>query len=189
MNPLLLWLILWPVPHLQNTSADISKVTITDAKIAQTPALKAICLSGEGNGAEYEKAVNKLGEYLVSKNIKPGPIFSTEWKAGPDAATPDAGAHWNACAETTLAKDDIPLPFVFKDIEPQEAGHILCDSDPENIGACFAAVIDLVTKSERIPSAPPRYSVAKENGAGKPTTYEVWLPLSPKAATAAAPHI
>jgi len=160
-------------------AATQSNIVVTDETIAQSPAVQAICLTGKGDNKAYGDATKQLGEYLVKKNIKPRPIFSTTWTGGPDAKSPQTDAQWDVCTESKPPSDGISPPFELKDIKAQEAGHIVCQSTLANLGQCFAAVVDFVTKSGRTPSTLPRYNIVKDNGADKPGTYEIWLPLSP----------
>jgi len=178
MNLVVLSFALWALQN-QAPNAPQSKVVVTDERIANSPALQAICLSGKGDSEAYRKAAQQLGDYLVSKGIRPGVLFSTTWAAGPDAKSPQVDAQWDVCSESKAPSDGVASPFEFKDVKPQEAAHILCGSALGDLGECFARVIDFVTKNGRTPSAPPRYNMVKDNGPDKPGTYEVWLPITP----------
>jgi hypothetical protein len=158
------------------------KASITDLKLAQTPAVHALCILGKGDNEAFQKATGDLATYLVSQGIAPNPAFSTFWKPGKDPQQPQTDAEWDACFQVESPPKSVPEPFLSKDVPAQDAGHATCESSPEKISECFKALFEFVAANHRDPTAPPRYTVTKANTPDKSSTYEVWLPLVPASA-------
>jgi hypothetical protein len=164
-------------------------ITVTELKIGKTPEVHAICLAGKGDTSAYSDVAKRLYGYLLALDLKPqGSLFASTWIPGPDPKSPKDGAVWDVCAGLQSPPNDVAAPFVLKDVETQDAGHAICESAPGNLGKCFAAVEQFVTKSGRTPFLPPRYSIVKGNESDKTLTYEVWLPVNPGSAAGQTPQ-
>lgn len=153
---------------------------LTKTEISQTPPWQAVCLTGKGNGDAYSDAMKQLADFLVSKGIAPESEFSSTWKAGPDASSPQKDAQWDVCAESTPI-DGIQAPFEFKTLPAQDAAHGQCKASLQDLQQCFESLTKFATDNGRSPIAPPRYKrVAGDSET--PPTFDIWIPISPAAA-------
>jgi hypothetical protein len=169
------------IAQIPTARAPDTAASLTKTEIAQTPIWQAVCLAGKGNGQAYSDATQRLAVFLVSKGITPESEFSTTWKAGPDANSPQTDAEWDVCAESTPV-EGIQAPFVFKTVTAQEAAHGQCKARVQDLEDCFTSLIKFATDSGKSPVAPPRYKKLPGDQ-NTPPTFDVWIPVSSPPAT------
>jgi hypothetical protein len=113
-----------------------------------------------------------------------GFAFGHNWKAGPNPDNPAIGATWDVCVESSAPDNVATDPFVFRDLEPEDAAYAVCTVAPEDISKCFAGLEAFIESKHYHAVALPRYKLKTSDKKNNKNVYEFWLPIE---ATASSP--
>jgi hypothetical protein len=91
-----------------------------------------------------------------------GFAFGHNWKAGPNPDNPAIGATWDVCVESSAPDNVATDPFVFRDLEPEDAAYAVCTVAPEDISKCFAGLEAFIESKHYHAVALPRYKLKKQ---------------------------
>lgn len=165
-----------PAPCQPQNQGD---TTLTEQTITKTPSIRALCLPSMGNSNSYGDSMTRLVKYTNVNSIKTeGFVFSDNWKPGADPNDPGLGASWEVCVESSDTHIVAVDPFIFRDLEPEEAGYGLCVGSPVDLSACFRDLETFVLAKQYHPAAPPRYKIKDAENSSKKIAYQIWLPVT-----------
>ena len=165
--------------HAQTPDASSKQGDLTELSITQTPKIRALCLPGVGDSTAYSGSMTKLLQYANENSIDAkGFAFGDKWKAGSNPDNPAIGATWEVCVESSAPDSAASGPFVFRDLEPQDAAYGTCAIAPEDLSKCFAGLETFVQSKNYHPVAMPRYKLKPVDKKNNKNVYEIWLPVA-----------